>query len=163
MTTINPLAAFTRNVAGVVVAKASAILPATGLQTLFTVSGGNILVTCLVGRVTVVFDGTVNSLNVVHDPDIGAVGDISAATVCTSDIAGTFYTVHGIQAALLGTQKEGGTEVPTHVLAKAPVGGGFILPAGVTKLQTTATDTTGSTQWWMAYVPLDPAAAVVAG
>lgn len=163
MTTVGNNDAFTKNVAGLVVRKSSAVLPATGLQTLFTVSGGNVLVTCLIGRVTVVFDGTVNSLNVVHDPDIGAVGDISGATVCTGDIAGTFYTVHGIQAALLGTQKEGGTEVPTHVLAKAPVSGGFILPAGVTKLQTTATDTTGSTQWWMAYVPLDTGAAVVAG
>ena len=106
------------------------------------------------------FDGTVNSLNVVFDPTVGAVGDLSAATVCTSDIAGTMYTVHGIQAALLGTQKEGGTEVPTHVLAKGPVGGGFILPPGVCSLQTTATDTTGATKWWLAYVPLDSGASV---
>jgi len=145
---------------GVKVEKASAILPATGLQTLFTVSGGRVLVTSLIGEVTVVFDGTTNSLNVVHDPDVGAVGDISGATVCTSDIAGTLYTVHGIQAALLGTQKEGGTEVPTHVVAKSPVGGGFILPAGVTKLQTTGTDTTGSTKWTMIYIPLDDGASV---
>jgi hypothetical protein len=34
------------------------------------------------------------------------------------------------------------------------------LPPGVTKLQTTATDTTGSTKWWMAYVPLDDGASV---
>jgi hypothetical protein len=146
---------------GVKVEKASAVLPATGLQTLFTVSGGRVLVTSLFGEVTVVFDGTTNSLNVVHDPDgAGAVGDISGATVCTSDAAGTLYTVHGIQAALLGTQKEGGTEVPTHVVAKAPVGGGFILPAGVTKLQTTGTDTTGSTKWTMTYIPLDDGASV---
>lgn len=160
MTVVNEAEAFTKGVLGVTVRKASAILPATGLQTLFTVTGGMIYVTALFGQVTVVFDGTTNSLNVVHDPDVGAVGDLCAATVCTSDIAGTMYTVHGIQAALLGTQKEGGTEVPTHVLAKGPVGGGFILPAGVTKLQSTATDTTGSTKWWMTYVPLDSGAAV---
>jgi len=145
---------------GVAVQKATAILPATGLQTLFTVSGGRVLCTLLIGEVTVVFDGTANSLNVVHDPDVGAVGDLSAATVCTSDIAGTLYTVHGIQAALLGTQKEGGTEVPTHVTAKSPVGGGFVLPAGVTKLQTTGTDTTGSTKWTLCYVPIDANATV---
>lgn len=160
MTVVNEADAFTKSILGVVVRKASAILPATGLQTLFTITGGAVYVTALFGEVTVVFDGTVNSLNVVHDPTVGAVGDLCAATVCTSDIAGTLYTVHGIQAALLGTQKEGGTEVPTHVLAKGPVGGGFVLEAGITKLQTTATDTTGSTKWWMSYVPLDSAARV---
>lgn len=139
--------------------KASEVLPATGLQTLFTVSGGRILVTSLIGEVTVVFDGTANSLNVVHDPDVGAVGDLNAATVCTSDIAGTLYTVTGVQAALMGTQKEGGTEVPTHVVAVGPFTP-FILPAGVTKLQTTATDTTGSTKWSMTYVPYDDGASV---
>lgn len=157
----NEASAFTKAVLGRVVTKASAVLPATGLQNLFTVAGGAVYVTALFGEVTVVFDGTANSLNVVHDPTVGAVGDLCAATVCTSDIAGTLYTVHGIQAALLGTQKEGGTEVPTHVVAKGPVGGGFVLEAGVTKLQTTGTDTTGSTKWWLAYVPLDDAATVV--
>lgn len=161
MSVYNPGASFTQSVLGRLAKKASAILPATGLQNLFTVAGGAVYVTGLWGEVTVVFDGTTNSLNVVHDPTVGAVGDLSAATVCTSDIAGTLYTVHGIQAALLGTQKEGGTEVPTHVVAKGPVGGGFILEAGITKLQTTATDTTGSTKWWLTYVPLDDAATVV--
>ena len=147
------------NLLGIRVAKATAILPATGLQTLFTVAGGRVLCTLLVGEVTVVFDGTVNSLNVVHDPTVGAVGDLNAATVCTSDAAGTLYTVTGIQAALMGTQKEGGTEVPTHVTAVAPLAP-FILPAGVTKLQTTATDTTGATKWTMCYIPIDDGASV---
>lgn len=144
---------------GIRVNKASAILPATGLQTLFTVTGGRVMCTLLLGEVTVVFDGTANSLNVVHDPDVGAVGDLNAATVCTSDIAGTLYSVTGVQAALMGTQKEGGTEVPTHVLAVGPFSP-FILPAGVTKLQTTATDTTGSTKWTMCYIPIDTGASV---
>lgn len=139
--------------------KASEILPASGLQTLFTVSGGRVLVTSLIGEVTVVFDGTANSLNVVHDPTVGAVGDLNAATVCTSDAAGTLYTVTGVQAALMGTQKEGGTEVPTHVVAVGPFTP-FILPAGVTQLQTTATDTTGATKWSMTYVPYDDGASV---
>lgn len=160
MTVVNNGDAFTKAILGTVVRKAAAVLPATGLQTLFTVSTGMVYVTALFGQVTTVFDGTVNSLNVVHDPTVGAVGDLCAATVCTSDIAGTMYTVHGIQAALLGTQKEGGTEVPTHVLAKGPVGGGFILPPGVVSLQTSATDTTGATKWWIAYIPLDSGATV---
>lgn len=144
---------------GIRVEKAAAVLPATGLQTLFTVSGGRVLVTLLLGEVTTVFDGTANSLNVVHDPTVGAVGDLNAATVCTSDAAGTLYTVTGIQAALMGTQKEGGTEVPTHVVAIAPLTP-FILPAGITKLQTNGTDTTGATKWTLCYVPIDAGASV---
>lgn len=160
MTTIVSGAGVRASALGIRVEKASAVLPATGLQTLFTVSGGRVLCNLLLGEVTVVFDGTVNSLNVIADPTVGAAGDLCAATVCTSDIAGTLYTVHGIQAALLGTQKEGGTEVPTHVTAKSPVGGGFVIPAGVVQLQTTATDTTGSTKWTMIYVPIDNGASV---
>lgn len=145
---------------GIRVQKAAAILPASTTQTLFTISGGRVVVTALIGEVTTVFDGTVNSLSVEADPTVGAAADLAAATVCTSDIAGTLYTVHGIQAALLGTQKEGGTEVPTHAVAKTPVGGGFVVPAGVIQLKTTATDTTGATKWTLVYVPLDDGASV---
>lgn len=145
---------------GIRVQKAAAILPASTTQALFTISGGRVVVTALIGEVTTVFDGTVNSLSVEADPTVGAAADLAAATVCTSDAAGTLYTVHGIQAALLGTQKEGGTEVPTHAVAKTPVGGGFVVPAGVIQLKTTATDTTGATKWTLAYVPLDDGASV---
>jgi hypothetical protein len=151
-------------VLGVQVNKAAAILPATTVQTLFTISGGRILVTALIGEVTTVFDGTANSLSVEADPTVGAAADLAAATVCTSDIAGTLYTVNGIQAALLGTQKEGGTEVPTHATAHVGVGGtGFVVPAGVIQLRTTATDTTGATKWTLMYVPLDTGASAVSG
>lgn len=157
-------ASIRKAVLGVRVLKAAAVLPATGIQTLFTIAGGRVLVTSLIGEVTTVFDGTVNSLSVETDPTVGAIGDLAAATVCTSDIAGTLYTVNGIQAALLGTQKEGGTEVPTHAVAHVGVGGtGFIVPAGVISLRTTATDTTGATKWTITYVPYDAGATVVSG
>lgn len=143
---------------GIRVEKAAAILPATGVQTLFTISGGRVLCTLLLGEVTTVFDGTVNSLSVEADPTVGAAADLAAATVCTSDIAGTLYIVNGIQAALLGTQKESGTEVPTHATAR--VMGSFVVPAGVIQLRTTATDTTGATKWTMVYVPIDTGASV---
>lgn len=146
---------------GIRVNKASAVLPASTVQTLFTVATGRVLVTMLIGEVTVVFDGTANSLSVEADPTVGAAADLAAATVCTSDAAGTLYTVCGIQAALLGTQKEGGTEVPTHHLAHVGVGGsGFVLQPGIVTLRTTATDTTGSTKWTMCYVPIDDGASV---
>jgi len=164
-TLINPSTvepqAYTALVLGFRVDKAAAILPASTTQSLFTVAGGRVLCTLMIGEVTTVFDGTANSLSVEVDPTVGAAADLAAATVCTTDAAGTLYTVHGIQAALLGTQTEGGTQVPTHATAKAPLGGGFIIPAGVVQLLTTATDTTGATKWFMYYVPLDEGATVV--
>lgn len=167
MAYVNPANLDAQSYASVVlgfrVDKAAAVLPASTTQTLFTISGGRVLCTLMIGEVTTVFDGTVNSLSVEADPTVGAAADLAAATVCTSDAAGTLYTVHGIQAALLGTQKEGGTEVPTHATAKAPLGGGFVIPAGVVQLKTTATDTTGATKWFMYYVPLDDGATVVSG
>ena len=145
---------------GVRVNKAAAVLPATTTGTLFTVSGGRVLVTALIGEVTTVFDGTVNSLNITHDPTVGAVGDLCAATVCTSDAAGTLYSITGVAADLLSAQKVTGTEVPTHVFVQAFQTKGIVLPAGTLGLKTTGTDTTGATKWTLTYIPIDDGASV---
>jgi hypothetical protein len=145
---------------GARVQKASAVLPATATQTIFTVAGGRVLMTSLLGEVTVVFDGTVNSLNVTFDPTVGAVGDLCAATVCTSDAAGTLYSITGVAADLLSAQKVTGTEVPTHVYVQSFQTRGIFLPAGVMGLKASATDTTGSTKWTMTYVAIDDGASV---
>ena len=162
MSVLTPLEGLRLGMLGQRVEKASAILPATTTQDLFTVAGGRVLVTSLVGEVTVVFDGTVNSLNVLADPTVGAAANLCAATVCTSDAAGTLYTVSGIQADLLGSQKAGGTEVPSHAVARImPGAAGFVVHEGKIQLNATATDTTGSTAWTITYIPYDAGATVV--
>jgi hypothetical protein len=147
---------------GIRVEKAAFTLPATASTEMFTVSGGRVVVTSLFGEVTTVVQSQACNLNVTIDPTgAGAAADLVAATEINGDAVGTFYSVSGIQAALLGTQKEGGTEVPTHALAKMPVGGGFLVPAGSIYLKTSATNT-GATKWVMTYIPLDDGASVVA-
>lgn len=144
---------------GVRVSKAAFTLPASTSTAMFTVSTGRVVITSLVGQVTTVVQSQACNLNVTIDPDgAGAAADLAAATEINADAVGTYYTVVGIQAALLGTQKEGGTEVPTHAMAILPLAP-FIVPAGSILLKTSATNT-GATSWDLTYIPYDDGASV---
>lgn len=138
--------------------------PQTGSTAIFTVATGRVIVTSLIGEVTTVQGATANSFNITFDPTgAGAVGDVCAATVCTSDAVGTYYSVSGVQADLLGSQKAGGTEVPTHVLSPvgSPQGIGFLLAPGSMLLKASGNNT-GFTQWTITYIAYDDGASIVA-
>ncbi len=144
---------------GTSVTKAAFTLPATTSTAMFTVSG-RVIITSLIGEVTTVVQSQACNLNVTIDPTgAGAAADLVAATEINADAVGTFYTVCGIQAALLGTQKEGGTEVPTHALAILPLTP-FLVPPGSILLKTSATNT-GATAWTLTYIPYDNGSSVV--
>jgi len=163
MSVLNQGGAFTRGLLGTAVRRPTATLPQTATGTLFTVAGGRVLVTAIVGEVTTIL-GAVGNLNLVHDPDgAGAVGDVCAATACGTDAVGTLYSITGVAADLLGAQKVTGTEVPTHVFTSVFAGAakGLVLPAGALGLKTSASST-GSIKWDLFYVPIDEGASVVA-
>jgi hypothetical protein len=148
---------------GVRVKTAAITCPATTSTAIFTVSG-RVIVTSLIGEVTTAIQNQACNFNITFDPTgSGAVGDVCAATAVANDAVGTFYSVNGIQADLLSSQKAGGTEVPTHVLA--PVGSsqglGFMVPAGSMLWKASATNT-GAVEWTLTYIPLDDGASVVA-
>ena len=145
---------------GIRVEKTAFTLPATTSTAMFTVSGGRVLVTSLIGEVTTVVQAQACNLNVTIDPTgAGAAADLVAATEINADAVGTFYSVSGVQADLLGSQTDGGTQVPTHALART--GRSFMVPAGSILLKTSATNT-GATKWVMTYIPLDDGASVAA-
>lgn len=148
---------------GVRVEKSAFTLPATTSTAMFTVSGGRVIITSLIGEVTTAVQAQACNLNVTIDPEgAGAAADLVAATEINGDAAGTFYTVSGVQADLLGSQTAGGTQVPTHALARVGAGAsGFVVPAGSILLKTSATNT-GATKWVMTYIPLDEGASVAA-
>jgi hypothetical protein len=136
----------------VIVERASAILPATTATPYFTVTG-RVLITQIVGEVTVVFDGTVNSLKLISNPTVGADVDLCSATVVTSDVLGTFYNITGTLANALVATTSGA------VISQAnPI----LVTAGSIDLDATATDTTGSSKWTVHYIPLDSNSKVVA-
>ena len=126
-------------------------------QSMFTVTGLNI-VKALIGEVVVAMDGTTTSINVVHNPTIGSVADVNAATVVTSDVIGTIYGYLGvaINTLLVST----GTAVPGTVYAPVTTQTA-VFTAGVIGYKGTATDA-GSVKWHLLYVPLSDGASIVA-
>lgn len=146
---------------GVRVERAAATLPATTSTAYFTVSGGRVIITSLIGEVTTACSATATNLNLTVDPTgANAAADLAAATAITSDAVGTLYTVSGIPTDLLSAEKAGGTAVPNYV-SGILFNQGFIVPAGSILLKTSATNT-GATKWSLTYIPYDDGASVAA-
>lgn len=146
---------------GTKVSKAAFTLPATTSTAIFTVTGGRVLVTSLIGEVTTVLGATATNLNVTVDPTgANAAADLAAATVVTSDAVGTLYSVTGAPADLLSAAAVGNTQAPNYVAAVVTAQG-FIVPAGSILLKTSATNT-GATKWDLTYIPYDDGASVAA-
>ena len=134
-----------------IVERASAILPATTQTPYFTVSG-KVLIVQIVGEVTVVFDGTVNSLQLVANPTVGADVDLCASVVVTSDAVGTIYNITGTLADAMIATTSGAVQAQL-----API----IVTAGTIDLKTTGTDATGSSKWVLHYISLEDGSSVV--
>lgn len=130
--------------------------PANATTSLFTVSG-LVLVTGIVGLVTTVMSATATSLNLNHDPTIGAAADLCAATVITSDTAGTLYGFSGVITELLVSS---GTAVPSEAYTRLS-GVRTVLNNGVVGQVGTAANT-GVVEWHLMYVPISNGASVVA-
>lgn len=135
-----------------VVERVSAILPASTETPYFTVTG-RVYITKIVGEVTVVFDGTVNSIKLISNPTVGADVDICGAVVATTDAKGTMYTITGTPGDAMVATTSGAVKGQADTI---------LVAAGTIDLDTTATDTTGSTKWVLHYIPLDPGSKVVA-
>src|SRR3546814_7773981 len=87
MSVLNDSSAFRKATLGLQATK-SLTAVTNGSQALFTVTG-HVVLNSIVGVVTVAMDGTATSISIAHDPTIGAAADLAAATVVTSDAAGT--------------------------------------------------------------------------
>jgi hypothetical protein len=145
---------------GIKVDRATATLPQTATGSIFTVTGGRVVLAAILGEVTTVLGATTTSANLVHTPTVGTVGDLCAATVVTSDSVGTLYSITGVPADLMSAEKVGGTVVPVDYNTGMPTRQ-LILPVGAIGLKTTAGNT-GSVKWSVVYVPLDNGATVAA-
>lgn len=143
---------------GLLVAKAAANLPQTTTGTLFTVSGGAVLVTSLIGVVTTVIAASDPVLTLGTAPTVGTAqtAGIATSTVLTSAEAGTLVTV-GSSAGL----PTGLVVMATAAKAGATVfpGTEFVVSAG-TITWTTGASKTGAMKWYLTYVPLDDGASV---
>jgi hypothetical protein len=156
-------------VMGNAIPRASATIPQTTSYAIFNVTGGKVLITSIVGEVTVVIGSTAVSFNLTYTPTGGSAADLCAATVCTSDAVGTIYSLTSTVATdLLNVQSVsyiGGTpvaasEVPNVTFAPIlwrPI----VVRPGAVNFKAGAS-TTGEVKWIMTYVELENGAAVAA-
>ncbi|MFD9256933.1 hypothetical protein [Streptomyces sp. NPDC059538] len=138
---------------GTKVDKATATLPASTTGSLFTVTGGRVMVTSIVGRVTTGIQAQANAIKLVATPSgSGAVNDLSGTVESNGLAAGGLLSITGLAGDAMVKSTGGGIST-----LRNPV----IVAAGAIGLNTAATNT-GSVEWSMTYIPLDDGASVAA-
>ena len=134
------------------VEKASAAISGISTKTIFTVVGGRVNITALVGEVaTTNLQGQANALTVGVDPTIGAAGALATGIETNGAVIGTTFSITGnpAEAAIKNTGVARGCSAPT------------IVPAGIITIATAA-DSTGEMKWTLWYKPVDANAYVEA-
>lgn len=140
---------------GLKVERATAALPQSALGNIFTVSGGRVAITSVVGEVTTVLGAGANSLTIGYAPTVG-VGDAAvlgagAASLATAAV-GTHIGANPGGDVFVDLATQAGVALPNAAL--------LVDPGSVTI--TTAGSVTGSVKWTLTYIPYDDAATVVA-
>lgn len=152
MATMVPGAALRTVEYGYRVNRATATLPATATGSIFTVSGGKVLVTSLIGEVTTNIQAQANAVKLVATPTTGSVNDLSATVDVNGLAAGGLLALTGLAGDVLVKSTGGGISN-----LRNPV----VVAIGNIGVNTAATNT-GSVKWVITYVPLDDGAQVVA-
>jgi hypothetical protein len=139
---------------GTRVDRSAASLPQTAQTAYFTVSGGRVLVTGILGEVTTVIQGQATTVQLIATPTTGTAVNLSNST---GDINGKEV---GATVALANTL--GGTLVVNNAGATVlPLVNAFVVRTGTIDFKTGASST-GATKWSLWYVPLDASASVAA-
>ena len=136
------------------VLKTAQALPQTATGTLFTVSGGRVIVTSLIGTVSTAIQNQACTLALGTVPTTGTASSTGIATA-TSIInleAGTHLYLAATKGALTVNANAG---------AAAQIFGGsaYVVSAGTISWTTSASNT-GAISWALTYIPLDDGAAV---
>lgn len=138
---------------GILVSRATAALPQTTDEALFTVAGGRVLILGLVGEVTTVIQTQANNTKVKSNPTAtGADQDLCAVLDISADAVGELYTISGT----VGDAMRSDLLVGNPILQDA-----LVVSAGDIELDCAASNT-GSVKWDLIYVPLDNGASVAA-
>lgn len=134
--------------------RATASIAATGSTTIFTVTGGRIILTSLVGEVTTVIQAQADALKILSTPTTGTLKDISGTLDINAYEVGALISLDGtaLSTALSGTNAGA---------ALATTRSGIVIPIGAIRYNTAATNT-GSIKWSMTYIPYDDGATVAA-
>lgn len=152
MTVVSDTIAYLKGISGLRVPRATATLPQTATGTLFTVSGGLVLVTNFFGVVTTGIQAQANAVKLVATPTTGAVNDLSATVDVNGLAAGGLISITGLAGDVAVKSTGGGISSLRNPVA---------VNIGNIGLNTAASNT-GSVRWVLTYVPLEDGALVVA-
>ena len=121
------------------------VLPQGGDKSLFTITGGRILLPLILGEVTVLIGGANASLLKSNPTATGATQDMCAALDIATDAVGTYYTISGVV----------GDALRDDLLIGLGMGfQGMILPPGAIELEC-AGSVSGEIKWSAWWIPLD--------
>lgn len=124
---------------------------------LFTVAGGSVIVTSLIGHVSTAMSGTTGAIALGAHPTVGTekTAGIATAGVIGGAEVGTFLTPiasSGLAGALVVSALFAGN---SPFLANP-----FLVNAGVIEVTTSVATMTGAIDWYLTYVALDDGASV---
>lgn len=137
---------------GIRVLRPTANLPQTTAHALYTIAGGRVALTLIVGEVTTVIQTQANNTKLISNPTVGADLDICAVLSTTALAVGTLLGITGLFSDALIGAGPGALSGPTR-----PV----VLPVGTLDLSCAASNT-GQVKWLVCYQPIDPGATLVA-
>lgn len=132
-------------------AKATATLPQGTTQDIFTVTGGRVMVTLLLGEATTIFGAVANDISVQANPTTGTTYIIASAIEGNALEAGGLMVVEGDGTALMITGKAVGAIISGT--------GRWICPVGTIEFKCVGS-TTGASKWDIWYFALDEGASV---
>ena len=132
--------------------RATAALPQTTASAIFTVTGGRVCITEILGEVTTIIQNQANNTKLTANPTTGTDVDICAVLNIAADGVGTLYGITGTASdALVGVNAGA---VPEQ--AK-----GVIVNTGTIDLNCAASNT-GAVKWTIMYYPIDVGASITA-
>jgi hypothetical protein len=133
---------------GIRVEAAEALVTGTPGRTIFTVTGGNVILTAFYGEVKVLFPAGACTLSLVHTPTVGALSTIAEGV--TDIAAAAAGMMMALPAALAGglTLTATAYGVPLERIR-------YVLRPGVMSIFGSIAPATGTIAWTMFYVPAD--------
>lgn len=137
---------------GMRVDKGTATLPAGTAGALFSVLGGRVAITGILGEVTTIIQTQLNNTKLTANPTTGTSVDLCTVLDTSADEVGCLYGVTGNVGDALTGANAGYAPLPEQPLAVA---------VGTIDLDCAATNT-GSVKWSIWYVPLDDGAYIEA-
>lgn len=140
------------------VERATALPPQGTTGNIFSITGGKVRVTSIVGEVTTLIGAVANATKLIHDPTgVGANVDLCATLDINAKAVGVLLSIVGVLATAMKA-----TTLWMVVPADNIPYPGLILGPGAIVLSCAGSSVTGAIKWTLTYEPIDAAGVVTA-